>query len=57
MKRVLLILKSLLLVEYFLGLQEDYQLENDPRFLRRITASRQSARDGRVVRLKDIDWE
>lgn len=36
---------------------QDYQLENDPRFLQRIAVSRQSARDGRVVRLEDIDWE
>jgi len=33
----------------------DYQLENDPRFLQRIEASRQSLRAGRGVRLEDID--
>ncbi|KAM3101702.1 type II toxin-antitoxin system Phd/YefM family antitoxin [Phormidesmis sp. 146-12] len=36
---------------------QDYQLENDPRFLRRIAASRESARAGRVVRLEEIEWE
>jgi prevent-host-death family protein len=33
----------------------DYQLENDPRFLQRIEASRQSLRAGQGVRLEDID--
>lgn len=32
----------------------DYQLENDPRFLRRIEKARQSARAGRAVRLEEI---
>jgi prevent-host-death family protein len=32
----------------------DYQLENDPRFLRGIKAARQSLRDGRGVKLEDI---
>lgn len=36
---------------------EDYRLENDPRFLRRIAKSRESARAGNVVRLEDIDWD
>jgi prevent-host-death family protein len=33
----------------------DYQLENDPRFLQRIEASRQDLRAGKGVRLDDID--
>ena len=33
----------------------DYRLENDPRFLKRIASARQSLRDGRGVRLEDID--
>lgn len=33
----------------------DYQLENDPRFLRRIEEARQEARAGLGVRLEDID--
>jgi prevent-host-death family protein len=33
----------------------DYQLENDPRFLRRIEESRQEIREGRGVRLEDIE--
>jgi hypothetical protein len=37
--------------------EEDYQLENDPRFLQRIAASRKSARAGQVVRLEDMNWE
>lgn len=36
---------------------EDYRLENDPRFLRRIAKSRESAKAGDVVRLEDIDWD
>lgn len=36
---------------------EDYQLESDPRFLRRIAQSRESAKAGRVVRLEDVDWD
>ena len=32
----------------------DYQLENDPRFLARIEAARQSLRQGRGVRLEDV---
>jgi PHD/YefM family antitoxin component YafN of YafNO toxin-antitoxin module len=35
----------------------DYQLENDPRFERGIKAARQSLREGRGVRLEDIDLE
>ena len=35
----------------------DYRLENDPRFLRRIEAPRQSARGRRGVSLEDIDIE
>lgn len=31
----------------------DYRLENDPRFLRRVEAARQSLRAGRGVRLED----
>ena len=33
----------------------DYRLENDPRFLRRVEAARQSLRQGKGVRLEDID--
>lgn len=33
----------------------DYRLENDPHFLKRIASARQSLRDGRGVRLEDID--
>ena len=33
----------------------DYRLENDPRFLKRIASARQSLRNGRGVRLEDID--
>ena len=33
----------------------DYQLENDPRFLRRIEEARQEIREGRGVRLEDIE--
>jgi prevent-host-death family protein len=33
----------------------DYQLENDPRFLRRIAKARESARAGRGVKLEDLD--
>jgi prevent-host-death family protein len=32
----------------------DYRLENDPRFLARIEAARQSLRKGRGVRLEDV---
>lgn len=32
----------------------DYQLENDPRFLRRIERARKSLREGRGVRIEDI---
>ena len=32
----------------------DYRLENDPRFLRRIEAARNSLRAGRGTRLEDI---
>ena len=32
----------------------DYQLENDPRFLRRIEEARQEIREGRGVRLEDV---
>ena len=35
----------------------DYQLENDPRFLRRIEAARQSFRAGEGVRLEDIELD
>jgi len=33
----------------------DYRLENDPRFLRRVEAARESLRTGRGVRLEDIE--
>lgn len=32
----------------------DYQLENDPRFLRRIEQARQSLRNGKGVKLQDV---
>lgn len=35
----------------------DYQLENDPRFERGIDAARQSIREGRGIKLEDIDTE
>ena len=33
----------------------DYQLENDPRFLRRIEQARSSLREGRGVRIEDVE--
>ena len=33
----------------------DYRLENDPRFLKRIAAARESFRSGRGVRLDDVE--
>jgi hypothetical protein len=33
----------------------DYRLAHDPRFLRRIESARQSVRDGRGVRLEDVE--
>jgi prevent-host-death family protein len=33
----------------------DYRLENDPRFLRRIEAARKSLREGKGIRLEDIE--
>ena len=33
----------------------DYQLENDPRFLARIESARRSLREGRGVRIEDLD--
>jgi prevent-host-death family protein len=33
----------------------DYRLENDPRFLARVDAARNSLRAGRGVKLEDID--
>jgi prevent-host-death family protein len=33
----------------------DYRLENDPRFLKRITDARKHLREGRGVRLEEID--
>ena len=35
----------------------DYQLENDPRFLARIESARQSLRQGRGVKIEDIEME
>jgi len=32
----------------------EYRLENDPKFLKRIEAARQSLREGRGIRLEDI---
>jgi prevent-host-death family protein len=33
----------------------DYRLENDPGFLRRVEAARQSLREGRGVKLEDLE--
>jgi prevent-host-death family protein len=33
----------------------DYQIENDPRFLRRIEQARSSLREGRGVRIDDLE--
>jgi hypothetical protein len=33
----------------------DYQLESDPRFLRRIEQARNSLREGRGVRIEDVE--
>jgi prevent-host-death family protein len=33
----------------------DYRLEHDPRFLKRIAQARESLRDGKGVRLEDVD--
>lgn len=33
----------------------DYKLEHDPRFLARIATARQSMRDGKGVRLEDLE--
>ena len=33
----------------------DYRLENDPRFLKRIEAARESLRLGRGVRMEDVE--
>ena len=33
----------------------DYRLENDPRFLQRVVAARESLRAGKGVRLENID--
>ncbi len=33
----------------------DYRLENDPRFVARVEAARQSLRAGRGVKLEDLD--
>jgi prevent-host-death family protein len=35
----------------------EYRLENDPRFLRRIEQARNSLRDGRGIRLEDLETE
>jgi prevent-host-death family protein len=32
----------------------DYRLENDPEFLRRVSAARRSLRNGRGVKLEDL---
>jgi prevent-host-death family protein len=33
----------------------DYRLENDPRFLRRVEEARKSLREGRGVRIEDVE--
>ena len=35
----------------------DYRLENDPRFLRRIAATRESLRHGLGLRLEDVEGD
>jgi prevent-host-death family protein len=35
----------------------DYRLEHDPRFLQRIEIAREDLRNGRGVRLEDVDGE
>ena len=35
----------------------DYKLEHDPRFLKRIAESRQQFRDGKGIRMEDINWD
>ena len=35
----------------------DYRLENDPRFLKRVAAARESLRRGHGVSLEDVDFE
>ncbi|HEX6136538.1 MAG TPA: type II toxin-antitoxin system Phd/YefM family antitoxin [Casimicrobiaceae bacterium] len=35
----------------------DYRFENDPRFLERIAAARESLRRGKGVALEDVDFE
>jgi prevent-host-death family protein len=35
----------------------DYKLENDPRFLARVAAARKSLREGKGVRIEDLDDE
>ena len=34
----------------------EYRLEHDPRFLRRIASARRSLREGRGVKLEDMNW-
>jgi antitoxin (DNA-binding transcriptional repressor) of toxin-antitoxin stability system len=36
---------------------EDYQLENDPHFLKRIADARQRLRAGQGIRLEDMTWD
>lgn len=38
-------------------IKDDDQLENDPRFLRRIEQARASVRAGRGVRLEDLETD
>lgn len=35
----------------------EYRLERDPRFLRRIASARRSLREGRGVKLEDVEWD
>jgi hypothetical protein len=35
--------------------RSDYQLKNDPRFLRRVERARKSLREGRGVTIEDIE--
>lgn len=34
----------------------EYRLEHDPRFVRHIEAARKSLRQGRSVKLEDVNW-
>jgi prevent-host-death family protein len=35
----------------------DYRLENDPRFLKKVALARQQLRQGKGVRLENVNWK